>query len=209
MSWSVGPLVKMVQLRYISAYTHACSVAQSCPTLCNPVDCSPPGSSVHGILQAKITRVGCGFLLRLIPPMEQKQASPPSSTSSSLTTRHLFSEVVVVEEGQRLFPQAPGDTCGRWCHLEPVTLAPCPAWHHGFGDEYKIMVSSQAPESPCARKQSPVTCPSEVVKLHTKGPTLRPSRLPTTQICSVCLISVLWGKSSGSGDRRPLSTALL
>ena len=29
-------------------------VAQSCPTLCNPMDCSPPGSSVHGIFQAKI-----------------------------------------------------------------------------------------------------------------------------------------------------------
>ena len=29
-------------------------VAQSCPALCDPVDCSPPGSSVHGILQAKI-----------------------------------------------------------------------------------------------------------------------------------------------------------
>ena len=29
-------------------------VAQSCPTLCNPMDCSPPGSSVHGILQARI-----------------------------------------------------------------------------------------------------------------------------------------------------------
>ena len=28
-------------------------VAQSCPTLCNPMDCSSPGSSVHGILQAK------------------------------------------------------------------------------------------------------------------------------------------------------------
>ena len=26
-------------------------VAQSCPTLCDPMDCSPPGSSVHGILQ--------------------------------------------------------------------------------------------------------------------------------------------------------------
>ena len=25
-------------------------VAQSCPTLCDPMDCSPPGSSVHGIL---------------------------------------------------------------------------------------------------------------------------------------------------------------
>ena len=29
-------------------------VAQSCPTLCDPVDRSPPGSSVHGILQARI-----------------------------------------------------------------------------------------------------------------------------------------------------------
>ena len=29
-------------------------VAQSCLTLCNPMDCSPPGSSVHGILQARI-----------------------------------------------------------------------------------------------------------------------------------------------------------
>ena len=31
---------------------HAC--AQPCPTPCDPVDCSPPGSSVHGILQARI-----------------------------------------------------------------------------------------------------------------------------------------------------------
>ena len=27
---------------------------QSCPTLCDPIDCSSPGSSVHGILQARI-----------------------------------------------------------------------------------------------------------------------------------------------------------
>ena len=31
-----------------------CLVAQSCPTLCDPVDCNPPGSSIHGILQARI-----------------------------------------------------------------------------------------------------------------------------------------------------------
>ena len=31
-----------------------CEVAQSRLTLCDPVDCSPPGSSVHGILQARI-----------------------------------------------------------------------------------------------------------------------------------------------------------
>ena len=29
-------------------------LTQSCPTLCNPMDCSPPGFSVHGILQARI-----------------------------------------------------------------------------------------------------------------------------------------------------------
>ena len=29
-------------------------VAQSCPTLCDPMDCSLPDSSVHGILQARI-----------------------------------------------------------------------------------------------------------------------------------------------------------
>ena len=29
-------------------------VAQPCPILCDPMDCSPPGSSVHGILQARI-----------------------------------------------------------------------------------------------------------------------------------------------------------
>ena len=29
-------------------------IAQLCPTLCDPVDCSLPGASVHGILQARI-----------------------------------------------------------------------------------------------------------------------------------------------------------
>ena len=29
-------------------------VAQSFPTLCNPMDCSPPGSSTHGIFQARV-----------------------------------------------------------------------------------------------------------------------------------------------------------
>ena len=36
---------------------YACVCArslQSCPTLCDPMDCSPPGSSVHGILQGRI-----------------------------------------------------------------------------------------------------------------------------------------------------------
>ena len=37
-----------------AAATAAAKSLQSCLTLCNPMDCSPPGSSVHGILQARI-----------------------------------------------------------------------------------------------------------------------------------------------------------
>ena len=33
-------------------------VAQSCPTLCDPVDCSLPGSSVHGVFQARVLEWG-------------------------------------------------------------------------------------------------------------------------------------------------------
>ena len=39
-------------IRRGSDAVHVC--AQSCPTLCNPMDCSLSGSSVHGILQARI-----------------------------------------------------------------------------------------------------------------------------------------------------------
>ena len=37
---------------------------QSCPTLCDPIDGSPPGSPAPGILQARVTGVGCHCLLR-------------------------------------------------------------------------------------------------------------------------------------------------
>ena len=37
---------------------------QSCPTLCDPVDCSPPGSSVHGDSPGNSTGVGCHALLQ-------------------------------------------------------------------------------------------------------------------------------------------------
>ena len=39
-------------------------VTYSCLTLCDPVDCSPPGSSLHGILQN--TGMGCHFLLQCV-----------------------------------------------------------------------------------------------------------------------------------------------
>ena len=46
-------------------------VAQSCLTLCNPMDWSPPGSSVHGVFHGKNTVVGCHFLLQGIFPAQE------------------------------------------------------------------------------------------------------------------------------------------
>ena len=48
-----------------------CLVAQSCLTLCNPRDWSPPGSPVHGHSPGKITGVVCHFLLRGIFPTQE------------------------------------------------------------------------------------------------------------------------------------------
>ena len=48
----------------------ACLVAQSCPILCDPLDCSPPGSSVHGIFQAR-KEVGSHSLLQGIFPTQR------------------------------------------------------------------------------------------------------------------------------------------
>ena len=41
-----------------------CLVTQSCPNLCNSMDCIPPGSSVHGDPPGKNTRVGSHTLLQ-------------------------------------------------------------------------------------------------------------------------------------------------
>ena len=48
-----------------------CLVTQSCPTLCDPMDCSPPGSSVHGNSQGKNIGVSCHSLLQGIFPTQR------------------------------------------------------------------------------------------------------------------------------------------
>ena len=53
----------------IGHWVHAKSL-WSCPTLCNPMDCNPPSSSAQGILQARITGVGCHALLQGIFPTQ-------------------------------------------------------------------------------------------------------------------------------------------
>ena len=47
-----------------------CLFAQLCLTLCDPMDCGPPGSSVHGDFPGKNTRVGCHALLQGLFPIQ-------------------------------------------------------------------------------------------------------------------------------------------
>ena len=57
-------------------FTYLNEVAQSCLTLCNPMDCSPPGSSVHGILQARILEwVAISFSRESSEPRDRTQVS--------------------------------------------------------------------------------------------------------------------------------------
>ena len=53
---------------------HAKSL-QSCLTLCDPMDCSPPGSTVHGDSSGQNTGVGCCFLLQEISHPRDKTSS--------------------------------------------------------------------------------------------------------------------------------------
>jgi len=62
-------------------------VAQSCLTLCNSMDCSPPGSSVHGILQARILERVAIPSPGDIPNPEIKPRSPASQADSLPATR--------------------------------------------------------------------------------------------------------------------------
>ena len=48
-----------------------CLVAQLCPSLWDPVDCSPPASSVHEDFQSKNTGVGCHVLFQGIFPTQK------------------------------------------------------------------------------------------------------------------------------------------
>ena len=57
-SYSTLKLIVLWVLKFETAVENTTyresEVAESCPTLCDPMDCSPPGFSIHGIFQARI-----------------------------------------------------------------------------------------------------------------------------------------------------------
>ena len=73
-------------------------VPQSCLTLCDPVDCSPPGSSVHGILQARILERAAMSSSRDLPepglnlglPHEQADSLPSETVGKPYSVVPVF-----------------------------------------------------------------------------------------------------------------------
>ena len=60
----------------------AAKSGQSCLTLCDPIDSSPPGSPIPGILQARTLRVGCHFLLQCMKVKSESEVAQSCLTLS-------------------------------------------------------------------------------------------------------------------------------
>ena len=68
-------------LCYLPAAAAAKSL-QSCLTLCNPIDSSPPGSPIPGILQARTLELGCHFLLQCMKVKSESEVAQSHLTLS-------------------------------------------------------------------------------------------------------------------------------
>ena len=67
------------------SFLYACLDVQSCPTLCNPMYCSPPGSSVHRILWARIPE-------RVAMPSSRGSSCPSNQTQVFCVTGCFFTD---------------------------------------------------------------------------------------------------------------------
>ena len=77
-SWARGCSLRKKTSEWVKAL-----VIQACPTLCDPVDSSPPGSSVHGILQART-------LEWVAIPFSRESSQPKGRTPISYITGRFF-----------------------------------------------------------------------------------------------------------------------
>ena len=94
-------------------------VTRSCPTLCHPMDYSPPGSSVHGILQARI-------LESVAMPFSRGSSWPRDWTRVSCTTGRFFTVWATTEAQLSVY------TCllffkffSHLCYYRALSRVPC------------------------------------------------------------------------------------
>ena len=111
-------------------------VAQSCPTLHNPMDCSPPGSSIHGIFQTRVLEwVAIAFLgyynsmrgLRSVAQSCLTLCDPMNCSTPGLPVHHQlpkFTQTHVHRVSDAIQPSHPLSS--------PSPLAPNPSQHQSL-----------------------------------------------------------------------------
>ena len=94
-------------------------VAQSCPTLCDPMDCRPPGSLVHEILQARIMEW-------VAMPFFRGSSRPPDRTWVSCIAGRFFT-IWATREALLLLPLSRSVVSDSvWLHRRQPTRLPRP-----------------------------------------------------------------------------------
>ena len=110
----------MVIITQLCINTVLCLVAQLCLTLWYPMDCSPPGSSVHGDSPGKNTGVGCRAVLREFFPTQGSNPGLPHCRQILYHISHQGSSVFPLRL-QYLFPPQHYTIASR---LTPSTIMP-------------------------------------------------------------------------------------
>ena len=92
-------------------------VSQLCPSLCSPMVCSPPGSSIHGIFQN--TGVGCHFLLQGIFPTQGLNLDLPPCRQILYQLSHHG-----IPQGNKAIMESPKETKNREYCINSLCFSP-------------------------------------------------------------------------------------
>ena len=115
-----------------------CLVTQSCLTLCDSMDCSPPGSSVHGDSPGKNTGVGCQALLHGI--FFPTQGSSPGLPHCKWILYHLIYHLI--------YPEPPGKSMNIKLSLFGIFIFPTQGLNPGLPHFRQILYYLSHQRSP-------------------------------------------------------------
>ena len=132
-------------------------IAQLCPTLCDPIDCSPPGSSVHGILQA-------GTLEWVAIPFSRISSWPRNWTPVSYIAGRFFTIWTTREALNTYYPLSFPLIVVKllslvWLFCEPMDYSPPSSPVHGISQartlEWVAISFSRGSSQPRIKPQTP------------------------------------------------------
>ena len=144
----------VVMRQYLLPCAVLCLVAQSCLTLCDPLDCSPPFPSVHGDSPGKNTGVGC-------MPSSRGSSQPKDLTQVSCTAGRFFTiwaTRAAQEYWKAAYPYSRGTSwCRNWTGVSNTTGGSFISWAtreaHQVHTEAKCLAQGERRESVYSKEQ--------------------------------------------------------